>query len=80
LGALFKTKCSACHGTNPTAGLTLITYAGAMAGGKDGPVINPGDSANSKIVEIQSKPHFANLSSDELNSLIQWIDAGAPEK
>ncbi len=80
IGALFKANCSACHGDQPSAGLTLITYAGAMAGSENGPVIIPGDSANSKLVQIQSGRHFKNLSPEDLNFVIQWIDAGAPEK
>ena len=31
-------------------GLNLTTYAGAIKGGKDGPVIVPGDAANSKLI------------------------------
>lgn len=80
IGILFEQKCSACHGDDPSAGLSLITFADAMKGSDNGPVIVPGDSAASRIVEIQSARHFANLSADELKYLIQWIDAGAPEK
>jgi cytochrome c5 len=80
IGALFGSRCTACHGDNPSAGLKLSTYADAMKGGKDGKVILPGDSANSLLVKIQSEKHFANFSSEELALIIQWIDAGAPEK
>jgi hypothetical protein len=52
-----------------------------MKGGKDGAVILPGDAANSLLFRIQSEGnHFANLSSEELDAVQQWIDAGAPEK
>ena len=77
---LFATKCGSCHGDDALAGLNLTTYAGAIKGGGDGPVIIPGDSAHSKLVEIQSGDHFANLSIQELEAVKQWIDAGAPEK
>jgi nitrate/TMAO reductase-like tetraheme cytochrome c subunit len=80
IGALFQANCSACHGEDPSAGLSLITYAGAMKGSENGPVIVSGDSANSKLVQVQSKRHFKNLTEEELNFVIQWIDAGAPEK
>ena len=47
----------------------------------DGAVILPGDSANSILFKIQSVGnHFANLSSEELDIVKQWIDAGAPQK
>ncbi len=80
IGGLLTTKCGMCHGTAATAGLNISTYADLMKGSKDGAVIVPGDSANSVIVKIQTAQHFANLSNDELQILIQWIDAGAPEK
>jgi hypothetical protein len=80
VGPLFVAKCGSCHGTSSSAGLNLTTYAGAMKGSNGGPVIIAGDSAHSKLVEIQSKQHFANLSTQELATVKQWIDSGAPEK
>jgi nitrate/TMAO reductase-like tetraheme cytochrome c subunit len=81
VGPLVQTKCSACHGDLATAGLNMLTYEGLMKGGKDGPVIVPGDSASSKLFQIQSAGgHFANLTADELAIIQKWIDAGAPEK
>jgi hypothetical protein len=80
-GPLFTAKCGSCHGgATPTQGLDLTTYAGAIKGAQDGPVIIPGNSAGSKLVQVQSGQHFANLSQDELQTIIKWIDAGAPEK
>jgi len=51
-------------------------------GGTNGPVILPGDPDNSLLVKIQSgsQPHFGQLSPDELETIIAWILAGAPEK
>jgi nitrate/TMAO reductase-like tetraheme cytochrome c subunit len=80
VGALFAARCTMCHGATPTAGLSFLTYADAIKGGEDGAVIQPGDSANSLLVKIQSAKHFANFSPEELQIIIQWIDAGAPEK
>ncbi len=80
IGALFTTKCGACHGAAAAGGLNVITYADLMKGGKDGAVITPNDSANSVLVKIQSEKHFINLLSEELDLIKQWIDAGAPEK
>ncbi len=52
-----------------------------MKGSSSGPVIVPGDSANSKFFQVQSTgKHFANLTPEELDIVKQWIDAGAPEK
>jgi mono/diheme cytochrome c family protein len=80
IGLLLTTKCGMCHGAAATAGLNISTYADLMKGGKDGVVVVSGDSANSMIVKVQSEKHFANLSDEELQLLIQWIDAGALEK
>jgi nitrate/TMAO reductase-like tetraheme cytochrome c subunit len=82
IGPIFAAKCTACHGATDSApaGLHLNTYAGVMAGGTDGPVVVPGDSDKSRLVQVQSAKHFVNLSADELKLVIQWILAGAPEK
>lgn len=80
IGPLFASKCTACHGATASAGLNLSTYADAIKGGDNGPVILPGDSAGSKLVEVQRGTHFATFLEEELELVIQWIDAGAPEK
>jgi hypothetical protein len=81
VGPLFAVKCSACHGDLASGGLNLSSYETAMKGGKDGVIITAGDSANSLLVQIQSTgKHFANLTSEELEIIKQWIAAGAPEK
>jgi hypothetical protein len=78
---LVTAKCSGCHGDLATAGLNMLTYEGLMKGGEDGAVIVPGNSAGSKLVQVQSSGnHFANLTDEELSAIEQWIDAGAPEK
>jgi len=80
VGPLFTAKCTACHGgDSPQKGLDLSTYDGAMKGGEDGVVIIKGDSAGSKLVQVQSGSHFATFSSEELKVIKTWIDAGAPE-
>jgi nitrate/TMAO reductase-like tetraheme cytochrome c subunit len=81
VGPLFATKCTGCHGDLATAGLNMLTYSDLMKGSANGPVIIPGDSANSVLFQIQSAGgHFANLTPEELEIIKQWIDAGAPEK
>jgi len=78
--ALFIERCTVCHKSeNPTAGLDLSTYTGTMKGGKE-PVIILNNSAASKLVQVQSKKHFANLSPEGLNLIIEWINSGAHEK
>jgi len=76
---LFQSNCIGCHGSTPSAGLSYLTYESTMRGSENGPVIIPGDSANSMIIEVQKGDHFHNFTPEQLDILIQWIDAGAPE-
>lgn len=80
IGPLFAAKCTACHGETASAGLNLSTYADTVKGGDNGVVIVAGDSASSELVRVQSGEHFATFSADELELVIQWIDAGAPQQ
>lgn len=81
VGALFTEKCTVCHGELATGGLKLLSYADTMNGSANGPILLPGDSAKSVLVQVQSTgSHFANLAAEELELIKQWIDAGAPEK
>jgi hypothetical protein len=42
----------------------------------------PGDPQGSLLVQKQSQdqPHFGQFTPDELDLVIAWIEAGAPEK
>jgi cytochrome b subunit of formate dehydrogenase len=78
---LFRNRCSTCHGLTAVGELSLIDYQSALKGGKSGPGIVPGDPDSSMIVKIQKAGnHPGQLSTDEINRLIEWIKAGAPEK
>jgi formate dehydrogenase gamma subunit len=80
IGALFQSKCANCHGASALGGLNLSTYADAMQGGASGPVIIPGDGANSLLViRQQTGDHPGQFTPEELAQVIEWIDAGAPE-
>lgn len=76
---LLKASCSACHGESGMAGLSLNSYAGLMAGSKNGVVVVPGNAAESVIVKVQQSGHAVQFSAEELNLLIEWIDSGAIE-
>jgi len=81
IGAMLQTKCTTCHGAAAMAGLNLSTYTEAMKGSNSGLVIVPGDATNSLIVQKQQAGgHSGQLTPDEIAKLIEWIDAGAPEK
>ena len=77
---LMEAKCGACHGTADLTGLALDSYANAMAGGKNGPVVVPSDSANSVLYTLQAAGgHPGTFASEELAIVQEWIDAGAVE-
>ena len=82
VGVLLTIKCTGCHTTGDAApnGLDLSSYASAMKGSDNGPVITAGNASNSVLVQIQSKDHFANFTAEELQNVIDWINNGAPEK
>ncbi len=82
IGPLFKSRCGACHGEDGIQGLNLTTYQTTMKGSVNGPVIVAGDAANSTLVQKQSgpTPHFGQFTPEELSLVIDWINAGAPEK
>jgi hypothetical protein len=57
--------CTQCHNQNADskAGLDLSSYEGLMRGGKNGPVVIPGDPDNSVLVQITGPPrnHAADV-------------------
>ena len=80
IAGMLQTKCSTCHGATALGGLNLSTYADAMKGGVSGPVIIPGDGANSLLVtKQQAGGHPGQLTPEEIAQVIEWIEAGAVE-
>ena len=79
---MFESKCGACHSeSNSLAGLDLTNYEGALEGGESGAVILAGDPENSRLIIIQNsdEPHFAQLTTEELDLVVDWIANGAAE-
>jgi nitrate/TMAO reductase-like tetraheme cytochrome c subunit len=82
IAPMLENKCGACHSSsNNLKGLDLTTYAGITTGGESGAVLIAGDPESSLIFIIQTSedPHFAQLTSDELDLLERWIEDGALE-
>ncbi len=83
---IFSSRCLHCHGPVQAAGgLRLDQREPALKGGKGGPVIIPGDSSGSRLIQavmgtgglampLQGEP----LSADQIAQLRAWIDQGAP--
>ncbi|TMI85183.1 MAG: hypothetical protein E6H10_04060, partial [Bacteroidetes bacterium] len=85
---LLQTKCYGCHGKNKQKGkLRMDDILRLMKGGKDGPVIVPGNAAKSEMVRRTSLPredddHMPPKEKPQLNeqeiALIHWwIASGA---
>jgi mono/diheme cytochrome c family protein len=82
---IFKQDCSICHGQ--FGGWNSISYQAVMTSGDNAPVIIPGDSANSLLVQkLQGTassggimPPGGKLPEATIQLIIDWINAGAPE-
>ncbi|RME70237.1 MAG: hypothetical protein D6784_17035 [Chloroflexi bacterium] len=78
VGPILQARCAACHGG--TAGLSLESYEQMKAGGNLGPAIIPGNADESLLVQLQRRGHPNSLSPRELEWIVEWINAGAPEQ
>jgi Planctomycete cytochrome C len=75
--------CVKCHsGENAPHSLVLTTYADVMAGSENGDVIEPGDPANSALIEKitngkmpKNSPH---LLPGQIRAIVKWVREGAP--
>jgi cytochrome b subunit of formate dehydrogenase/mono/diheme cytochrome c family protein len=81
IAPILESRCATCHGAGGgMAGLDLASYAGALQGGASGPAVVPGDPEASVIIQRQQAGnHPGQLSPEELETVIAWILAGAPE-
>lgn len=83
---ILRSNCRGCHGERQQlSGLRLDHPQAAMAGAYSGPVIKPGDSANSKLIQmvtgtgkVRMPPAGPGLKEEQIAILRRWIDQGAP--
>ena len=80
---IFQQSCIKCHGGEKTeALLSLKDHAGLMAGSENGPVLKPGNAAESDLVTLVANgkmPKRANrLPDNQIKILTDWVNAGAP--
>ena len=77
---IFVSRCIACHGG--TNGLYLDTYDNVRKGGVNGAVIIPGDVYNSRLAYYVYSGYMpfrnAPLTPAEIQTILDWIAAGAP--
>jgi uncharacterized protein DUF1553/uncharacterized protein DUF1549/cytochrome c len=81
---LLAKNCYSCHTDARMGGLQLDTREHALAGGKSGPVIVPGDPAKSRMVTAISytdpklkMPPSGKLAEGDIEILTNWIKDGA---
>lgn len=81
-------KCMGCHNKRKAKGeLLMTTPEHILAGGENGPILQAGDPANSKLLQrvhlpLTDEEHMppegkAQLTAGEIERLHQWIKAGA---
>ena len=82
VGALIEAKCLGCHDDTVTlGGLNLTSYNLALEGGVTGPAVVPGNPEASQLIVSQSAgDHPGQFTEEELQLMVQWIEAGAPEE
>ncbi|WP_353072797.1 c-type cytochrome domain-containing protein [Tunturiibacter gelidoferens] len=86
---ILQANCYRCHGgTNHRGGLSIQTRAGMLKGGHEGPVLIPGDPANSLLVRLirhegpakdpmPMPPKQPKLSDADIATVERWVKAGA---
>lgn len=82
--AVMENKCFSCHNPDKKKGdLDLTTFAGVMAGGGGGSIIDPGNPDSSKLIGTVTKatepfmpPEGAPLSPADIDVLKKWIAGG----
>lgn len=86
---ILVTNCGKCHfDMNHKGGLSLMTKASTMKGGRDGVVIVPGDPSKSMLVQLirhegpaddpkPMPPKAPKMSDADIAVIEQWVKAGA---
>ena len=84
---ILRAHCGECHtGDKKKGGLSLNTRASLLAGGENGVVVEPGQSAKSKLIaailskdpDAQMPPKGKRVPAEKVKLLQAWIDAGLP--
>lgn len=79
---IFDARCIKCHGVEQTKeGLDMQTYENIFAGSRNGSIIEPGNSADSLLVQLIVEGEMPNrgepVTPEELQLIIDWVDQGA---
>jgi hypothetical protein len=81
---ILESHCYNCHGpAKQKAGLRLDSRAAMMRGGESGPILEPGDPAASRLIEVirydsdVQMPPRRKLDEAEIAVLTRWVKSGA---
>jgi mono/diheme cytochrome c family protein len=85
IAPIFEQNCKICHGN--LGGWDSSSYQSAMESGNNAPVIIPGDPDNSLLARmlqgidpsLQVMPPNGKLPEDQIQIILDWIAAGAPD-
>ncbi|WP_263352875.1 PSD1 and planctomycete cytochrome C domain-containing protein [Acidicapsa acidisoli] len=76
-------NCYSCHQESQSGGLRLDSYGAILKGGGRGPAIIPGDPETSILINAIRRtgklkmPPKHSLEQSEINTLVEWVKAGA---
>ena len=83
---LFQAKCQACHNQSTTlGGWDSTSFEAVTTTGNNGPVVIPGDTTKSILAQLVTgsqtplMPPTGKMSDAEIQIILDWIAAGAPE-
>ena len=83
--SIFESSCQNCHNPQkPRGGWDSSTYQSVMNSGDNGPVVLPGNAEESILAQSilgqgSQMPPIESLPQSEIQIILDWIAAGAPE-
>src|SRR4029079_3683648 len=83
IAPIFQAKCQTCHQPNSIAPMSLITFKDARPWARSikkrvaTRQMPPGDIASSS--GVQRFKNDMSLTSEQIDTIVRWVDAGAPE-
>jgi len=80
---ILESRCIKCHGGDKIEeGLLMRSHEEIMAGSDNGPIVIPGDVANSLMIELVTANEMPKrgpkLTPPQIQIITEWVAAGAP--
>lgn len=78
---IFEIQCAECHSSTPTGGFSITSYAKVLQGSNLGPIIIPGNPAESHLFYKLKfgGNHPGYMSKNQTELVWEWVSSGAPE-